>query len=230
MRLEPALRQLVLNLPVAEGDGLEDFLRHSSNAAALDAVLEWPGWPSVALLIDGPSGCGKSHLARIWARRSHATFLSAGEIFEHARPVDRLGQRSCCVVDDADQVEDEVLLLQLYNITRERQGHMLLTASAPLGAWLPRLPDLASRLKTGWTAHVGAPQDELLAAVLVKQFADRQLNVPGEVVAYLLARMERSFEAARRLVQVIDRVSLHAKRPITLPLAREVLDLIHKDD
>ncbi|MCB2011175.1 MAG: DNA replication protein [Geminicoccaceae bacterium] len=229
MRLEPSLRQMVLDLPVQEGAGLEDFLRDLSNEQAIDAVLSWPDWPAPALIIDGPAGCGKSHLGRIWAARAGALFLSAADVFADGCPIERLGRLRACVIDDADHVEDDVLLLQLYNICRERGGSVLLTASTPLGAWLPTLPDLASRLRTSLTAHIAAPRDELLAAVLVKQFRDRQLNVPGEVVTYLLRNMERSFEAARRTVRALDRASLHAKWPITLPLARRVLALVQDD-
>ena len=77
--------------------------------------------------------------------------------------------------------------------------------------------------------HVSAPRDELLAAVLVKQFRDRQIDLPADVLAYLLARMERSFAAARAIVRALDHASLHAKRPITVPLARRVLELSETD-
>ena len=230
MRLEPALRQLVLDLPVAQADGIEDFLRDQSNASAFDAVLAWPEWPASALIVDGPAGCGKSHLARIWAGRVGAAWLPADRLHEFERPLDVLGERTCCAVDDADRVRDEVLLLQLYNITKERGGHLMLTASSPLAAWLPRLPDLSSRLKTAWTAPITAPRDELLAAVMVKQFHDRQLQVSAEIIQYLLRTIERSFDGARRAVHAIDRASLHAKRPITLPLARRALELVRDQD
>ncbi|MCB2055147.1 MAG: DNA replication protein [Geminicoccaceae bacterium] len=229
MRLEPHLRQLLLDLPIVEGATFEDFLRDASNAAALDAVLAWPDWPSTALIVDGPSGCGKSHLGRIWAQRTDALWLPAAAVFAQAQPIERLAPGASCVIDDVDLVEDDVLLLQLYNTIREGGGHLLATASAPLGAWLPRLPDLASRLRTAWTVHVSAPRDELLAAVLVKQFRDRQIDLPADVLAYLLARMERSFAAARAIVRALDHASLHAKRPITVPLARRVLELSETD-
>jgi chromosomal replication initiation ATPase DnaA len=59
---------------------------------------------------------------------------------------------------------------------------------------------------------------------LVKLFADRQLRVGGEVVRFLSARMERSFEAARALVAALDRVSLADRRAVTVPLAGRVLE------
>jgi chromosomal replication initiation ATPase DnaA len=70
---------------------------------------------------------------------------------------------------------------------------------------------------------VAVPDEALIAALLVKLFADRQLQINADLVAYLVARMERSFEAARCLVGALDQAALAAHRRITVPLARAVL-------
>ncbi|MDX6751877.1 DnaA/Hda family protein [Geminicoccaceae bacterium 1502E] len=225
-----AARQLALDLPFAEGFTLSDFLEASSNRAALEAVLGWPRWPSVALLLDGPEGCGKTHLASIWAQRAQAVVLEAADLWEEAEPLGRLGRARAALVEHADEVADERQLFHLYNSLAERRGHLLLTARTPLAAWGLRLPDLRSRLATAWTVHVEPPDETLLAALLVKQFADRQLRVEPGVIDYLLSRMERSFASARRLVEGLDRASLRARRPIGLALAREVLASLEEPD
>ena len=105
------------------------------------------------------------------------------------------------------------------------RGSLLLTARRPVAAWDLRLPDLRSRLLTAWPVRIEPPDDELLGALLVKQFADRQIRVDPEVVAFLVTRrIERSFAAARAVVHALDRASLRARRPITMPLARAVLE------
>jgi chromosomal replication initiation ATPase DnaA len=70
---------------------------------------------------------------------------------------------------------------------------------------------------------IAPPDDALLAAVLVKHFADRQLRVAPEVFSYLVARMERSFAAAAAIAARLDRLALETRRPVTVKLAREVL-------
>lgn len=217
-------RQLVIEFPLVEGSTLAEFQAAPTNEKALAAVLAWPRWPSPALVLDGPEGSGKTHLARIWADRAGARFMTAAEVWSIADPLHRLGALGAAVVEHADHVADETLLLHLYNLLAERGGHLLLTARRPLAAWPCRLPDLRSRLATAWTAHLEPPDDDLLAAVLAKQLADRQLVVEGGVVRYLLVRMERSFAAARRLADALDRASLRARRPVGLHLARSVLE------
>ncbi len=216
--------QLVLDLPHAEGEDLTDFMPAGSNQAALDAVLGWPAWPGFACLLIGPAACGKSHLAKIWARRAGAVVLRGPELWEPAEPLRRTHAARACVVDDADAVAQEPQLFHLWNLMAERGGSLLLTARAPVPAWGLRLPDLRSRLLTAWPIRIGAPDDELLGALLVKQLADRQIRTDQEVVAFLTRRIERSFAAARLVVRALDRASLRARRPITMPLARAVLD------
>jgi len=216
-------RQLALDLPHSDADRLEDFLRSPANAAAVDAVLAWPDWPATALIVWGSAGSGRTHLARIWARMSGAVLLDGSSLGAASHAIGRLGDARCAVVDDADEVAHDVALLHLYNVVAAAGGQLLLTARAPLGAWGLTLPDLVSRLKTAWSCRIDQPDDQLLAALLVKQLQDRQLTVAPDVVAYLARHMERSFAAARRLVRELDRASLCARRPITLPLARLVL-------
>ncbi len=220
-RLEAS--QLVLDLPFEHGDRLEDFLRSPANAQALDAVLAWPHWPAPALVLWGPTGSGRSHLARIWAARSNARFLDGNRLGAAPQAIEDLGEARHAVIDDADLVQDDRTLLHLYNLIANQGGQLLLTASGPVGDWGLTLPDLLSRLRTAWSCAIREPDDALLAALLVKQLQDRQLTVLPGVIAYLARHMERSFAAARRIVHELDRASLRARRPITLPLARTVL-------
>ncbi len=106
----------------------------------------------------------------------------------------------------------------------ERGAYLLLTAEAPPARWPVRLADLRSRLNTATPVGIDPPDDALIAGVLVKLFMDRRLEVGNEVILYALPRMERSFDAARRLVADLDSASLASRRKITVALLREVLE------
>jgi chromosomal replication initiation ATPase DnaA len=126
------------------------------------------------------------------------------------------------VVDPAEEAAEEPLL-HLFNLVAERRGALLLTGRTPPVQWPLRLADLRSRLLASPAVALKAPDDALLGAVLVKLFADRQLAVGEEVVAFLLREIERSFEAARRAVALLDAAALAAGRAVTVPFAKEVL-------
>jgi DnaA regulatory inactivator Hda len=206
--------------------GADDFLVAPGNAEAVAWLDRWPAWPAPALMVHGPKGCGKTHLAQVWRARSGAPMVAGHSLA--ALDLPRLLARAGAVaIDDAADIAGdgaaERALFHLYNMARESGGWLLMTAAEPPRRWPVRLPDLRSRLLAAPAVAVRAPDDSLLAAVLVKLFADRQVRVGRDLVDYLLPRMERSFEAARDLVARLDREALARQRPITLRLAREIL-------
>ncbi len=217
--------QLPLDLGHRPAMGMADFLVAESNKRAVDWLDRWPAWPTAALSIHGSAGCGKTHLTRVWAARSGALLLDAKSMLR-ADLGSLATTRPAVVVDGADRIAGAVAeetLLHLYNLIREGQGFLLLTGRHPPARWPLTLPDLTSRLKTIPAIAVANPDDTLLAAVLVKLFADRQLTAGADVITYLLPRMERSFTAAGRLVAAIDKASLAQRRAVTVPLVRSVL-------
>lgn len=218
----PHSRQFVLHLGHRAAMGAEDFLVADSNAEAVSWIDRWPDWPAPALTVWGPAGSGKTHLAHVWRARSGAVTVPPAALAE-ANPVNLLGGREHLVIDGADSAVDELALLHLYNLLAGRGGSLLLTAAAPPSRWELRTADLASRLAAGPAVAIRPPDDRLLEAVLAKQFADRQIEIGQEVLDLLLRRIERSFAAARRAVDILDRAALAGRRRITAGLVRELL-------
>jgi chromosomal replication initiation ATPase DnaA len=209
------MAQLVLDLGHRPALGRDSFLVAPSNEAAVAWLDRWPEWPSPALIVYGPPGCGKSHLVEAWRARCGAST---------ERDPERLGKSRAraLALDDAERFS-EYDLLHLYNIIAEAQGHVLMTAQRAPVLWSVQLADLRSRLLAAPSVAIGAPDDALLGAVLVKLFADRQLQVGPDLILWLLHRIERSFAGAREAVARLDAAALERKRPVTVPLARDVL-------
>jgi chromosomal replication initiation ATPase DnaA len=68
-----------------------------------------------------------------------------------------------------------------------------------------------------------------MAGLLLKLFSDRQTPLDPDAVSYLVARMERSFAAARDLVRELDRLALAERKRVTVPVARRVLAALGRD-
>ena len=221
--------QLPLDLGHRPALGDEDFLVAPSNADAVAWLAAGRRWSAPALVLHGPAGCGKSHLTRLWCRREAAKPITPAALTIDDLPA-LIPPSRALALEEADRIAGcdalERALFHLFNLCAEQGGRLLLVARSPAAAWPLHLADLRSRLRGAPSAVVGPPDDALLAAMLVKLLADRQLHPPSEVVAYLVPRMERSFEAARRMAADLDRTALAAHRPITLPLARTVLRAI----
>ena len=225
-------RQLPLELGFASSYAAADYLVSASNAAAFAWVERWPDWPAPGLALSGPPGSGKTHLAHVWRERSRATIIEAATLAS-VDPSEILGPSPACAVDGIAAgglgAAAERALLHLYNMTSERHGYLLLCAEAPPARWPIALPDLRSRLAALPTIGIAPPDDSLLEALLGKLFADRQLVVDRGTVIFIVARMERSFDAARRLVDAIDRAALASQRRPSLGLVREVMEALEGD-
>lgn len=220
-------RQLPLPFEPQQSLAVADFLVADCNREAVAWLEKWPDWPAPAVVVFGPAGCGKSHLGRIFLVRTGGASVTPAEIGKES-PAAALSLLAApgILIDDSDRAIEaghEAPLLHLFNVAREESRALLLTAQTPPARWPIRLADLRSRLNSCPAVAIGPPDQALIAAVLVKLFADRQLGVDEAVVGYLVHRIERTFEAARDIVARIDAVSLSARRRVTVPLAAEAL-------
>lgn len=214
------MSQLAFDLPHRPTFGRADFLVSACNRAAFDLIESWPDWPARTLVLHGPPGSGKTHLAHLWAERSAGRLVPGAILSDNA--ADELAHGPAVALDGAETAP-ECHLLHLYNCCDAARVSLLVVARRPPAAWPISLPDLASRLLAAPSAAIAPPDDALLAGVLLKQFADRQLPVPPSVIAYLLPRMERSFAAAATIAARLDRAALSRGRPVTIALAREMI-------
>lgn len=217
--------QLILDFPVETAFDRSDFFRSPANAVAIDMIGSWPSWPLAKLVLIGPEGSGKSHLAHIWAGETGACIHSARQLAE--LDPDVVTQAPVCIEDAhflAGDAAGQIALFHIHNFALERGTPLLITGQDAVAGWGLSLADLNSRLSGANTVALDPPDDALLSAVMVKQFADRQSAVGPDVIHYLALRVDRSFQAARDIAVAIDTFALTQKRPITRRLAAEVLD------
>jgi chromosomal replication initiation ATPase DnaA len=222
----PAAGQLAFDFPHLPSFADTDFLIARCNGDAVQWIERWPEWSTTALALVGPTGGGKTHLARIFEQRSGARVIAAGAL-AGLDPIAALGDARAAVVDDPESALADAKasegLFHLYNRLAAMRGHLLITGRRPPARWTIALPDLSSRLATATVVAIAAPDDALLAAILAKLFADRQIRPSVEVIRYLLARVDRSADALARVVAALDRNALARGRAVSVPLAIETL-------
>lgn len=229
MTREPNTRepqQLVFDLALRPALGAEDFMVSRANAAAIALVDRWPDWPLASAFVAGPERSGKSHLANVWRLKSGAGKLIAARALTEAA-IPELARHGALVIEDADRgIGDERVFFHLLNLAREHRHSLLVTSARAPGDLDIALPDLRSRLRALPLVLIEAPDEDLLCAVLVKQFNDRQLIVDPQVISYLVLHMDRSMAAAAALVGEIDRRALAFKRRVTRALASEAIEAL----
>lgn len=216
------LAQLAFDLPHRAALGAEDFLVSDCNLAAVRLIDAWPDWQGPVQLLIGPAASGKTHLVRVWQVRSGAVALDPAHL--GIALLDRLVSGSTIVVEDADRAGyDEKTLFHLLNLAREKHFFVLLTARVGPNRWDTQLPDLSSRLNAVRVTEIGVPDEALLRTVMVKHFADRQLDIDPKVLEFLALRIDRSLEAAAAAVEAVDRAALASGRKISRQLVAEAL-------
>ena len=214
--------QLTFDLPVRDSRAKGDFFVSDANAMAVARLETSDTWPNGKLVLVGPEGAGKSHLAHVWAESAGGQVLSLSDLLE----LDIPAVETPIAIEKAENLSSasEEALFHLHNHMGASGLPLLLIARVPPAQWSIGLPDLKSRMMATDSVRIDPPDDALLAAVMVKQFADRQLSVSPQVITWLVTHMDRSFGTAQRLVGQLDQVALSEGRAITRPLAQKVLN------
>lgn len=209
-------------LELAEDYSAESFFIAEANAEAFGLIERWPDWGSAyGLLIYGEEGCGKTHLAHLWQQKSQAIFLTP-EMLNAKTYLD--APAPCFVVEQLERIgKGEEAFFHFLNHVQQQKGYLLCTSRvAPVDLPL-RIRDVQSRVMGLLQVKVSPPDEALLASLMMKRFADKQLKVGADVIAYAVNRIERSYGAVNQLIQRLDARALEQKREITVPLVREVL-------
>ena len=226
------MRQLALGLAPSPSPAFDNFFpgRNVEAFSALHSLgTDYSAERFVYLW--GERGCGRSHLlqaavAAASSRGTVARYVAAGEPLPAEISDVRL-----LAVDDVEKLDAQAQLafFHLYNALRESQGTVLAAGNvAP--SRLKLRADLLTRLGWGLVFQVHALSDDDKRVALRRRAADRAFDLRDEIVEYLLRHLKRDLPSLMTVLDALDRYSLQTKRPITLPLLRELLQLEADDN
>jgi DnaA regulatory inactivator Hda len=214
------MSQITLHFKIEADYSVENFILSSCNQLGYKLITGFPsGWNSHITYLHGARGSGKTHLASIWQNIAGAEFFNL-KTQNNFEPENYIVED----IEDLNQAAEEKLF-HLLNNAKNSNKYILITSEKPVLGLGIKLPDLRSRLSSANIAYLKEPDDELLKAMLLKNFSDRQILVSNDVLDFLLNRTERSFEAITSIINLIDFKSFEQKRKITIPFIKEILGL-----
>lgn len=230
------IKQYKLNFSHPTYLGEEDFMITSCNQTAYLAVKTWPNWQHFGLNIYGPKSSGKSHLAHIWINTIQNSLPRPVQIpILHSHNINMKNinkissEYSYLVIEDLDASINEEAFFHLYNNFNTKGRNILFTSEIPLSKLALKLPDLRSRLNIVPNAEIMQPDDEMLTALIAKQFNDRQIIISQEILDYILKYAERSFNYITKLVAEVDEISWIYGRAVSIPIVKEAIDNLNHD-
>lgn len=219
------MRQLLLNLPADKPQTLESFVTgaNAELAALLQRVahIQANSLDERFIYLWGEAGAGKSHLLQALATTLRARLLTPASALAD---FDYDPDTALYLIDDAQQLsaEAQIAAFVLFNQVRERGGNLVAAGNAP-PARLAVREDLRTRLGWGLTYQVHGLSDDDKIAALTHAAQARDIALSAGVLPYLLAHFARDMRSLSTMLDALDQYSLETKRPITLPLLRELL-------
>ena len=222
------MEQLVFELAAPEPPSFGNFLpgRNAELVEALEAFVIRSR--DTGLLIWGGAGVGKTHLLHAAVASAREQGLSAA-MYSHPREIDEsaiepMRETELVAIDGIDLADDTAAarVFTLYNLQKERRGRLVATSRMPLAALRIR-EDVRTRLGWGLVYELLALDDEAKPAALAAYARERGIVLGADVIDYLLRHGRRDMPSLLATLAALDRQSLAAKRPITVPFLKSWL-------
>ena len=215
------LNQLLLDFDYKSNFDEHDFYLSKSNYNAFNLINRWPDWDKKILNISGEKFSGKSHLANIFKLKSKAFLIKGNEIDNSIFKSIKLHES--IIIDDFEECNEEEILYSIFNLIDQDSKYLLINSLKPINEIKYRLPDLTSRSKNCLYAVIENPDDELLFAIILKNFSDRQIKIEKKIINFMISRIDRSYRKIDEFIYKIDELSLKKKKPINLKTIKEIL-------
>ena len=216
--------QLILKFPEHRAYKREDFYVSPSNQEAYDFINNWPKWIKRIVNIFGPSGSGKSHLSSILKTKTKCLEILGNELNEDI--IFEFKTKEVLIIENFNEKISEELLFSLWNIALQDNKYFLINSIKPISSFKFKLPDLTSRIKSSLNIGIKLPSDDLISAIIAKNFSDKQIMVEEKHIDYIIKRIDRSYEKISQFILTLDRYSLKKGSPFGLKLIKEVLKMI----
>ena len=198
------MEQLLLNIELPVQKTFDNFIV-GNNKECLDSLKQFilPNNDIFFIYLWGEEGSGKSHIA------------------------EAIKKNNISIIEDIDQANEieQIKIFNLYNEHKSSKRKLLVTGNNNPKKMMLR-DDLSSRLSWGLVYKLNLLQDKEKKLALKQYSKDKGINLKNEIIEYLLRYFKRDLPSLLATIDALDRWSLKTKRPITIPLLK---DMIQKD-
>ena len=215
------LNQLILKFDYEENFKDQDFYLSKSNEYSFKLLNSWPKWQKNFINLIGEKFSGKTHLANIFIQKFKGIKINSSEINNQFLKEIKLYEN--IVVEDLDRQVDENLFFSLLNIIDQDNKYLIVTTKIPIVDISFKLDDLNSRSKNFLLSKIKKPEDDLMFALILKNFSDRQIFINKKLIDFIIKRIDRSYGKIFDFIYKIDEISLKRKKPIDFKIIKKAL-------
>ena len=213
--------QNIFNFDKNKNFNYEDYFVSKSNYFAFEILQKWPKWEKNILNIYGENFSGKTHLSKIFLGKNNGLMIYEkdinDEIFKKLKLYENI------VLDGFNYETNEKLLYSIFNLVDSENKFLIINSINPINEMDFQLKDLVSRAKNCLFAKIENPDDELMNAIILKNFSDRQIKINNKLIDYIAKRIDRSYSKISQFIYKIDELSLKKKKPIDFKIIKEIL-------
>ena len=216
------LNQTLLKFELEQNFAYDDYFVSKSNYFAFSLIECWPKWEKNILNIHGEKFSGKSHLSEIFKRKNKAIIIKNEQINEDFFKKIRFYEN--IILDNLDFILDEKILYSIFNFVEQYNKYLIINSIDPINTYEFSLPDLRSRFKNCIFAKIEKPDDDMIFALVLKHFSDRQIKIEKKIIEYITKRIERSYGKIIDFIYKIDQFSLINKKSIDYKIIKKILE------
>ena len=214
-------KQQIIKFDYEENFKNEDYYISKNNKHIFDLLMQWPKWDKNFLNISGEKFSGKTHLMNIFINKFQGIKLEAKSLDNEKIKEIKLNQN--IILENLDEKVDENLAYSLINLIELDNKYLIVTSCKSIVDINFKLIDLRSRTKNFLLYNIPKPDDELIFALLLKNFSDRQISIEEKLINYIIKRIDRSYGKIFDFIYKIDEMSLKKKKSIDIKIIKEVL-------
>ena len=215
------LNQLLLNFKYKQNFNYNDFYVSKSNYYAFQLIEKWPKWEKNILNIYGERFSGKTHLANIFLSKNKGIKVNENEINEEIFKKFKLYEN--IVIENYYNQANEKLMYSIFNLVDQDNKYLIINSADPINEASFKLNDLKSRAKNCLFAKIDHPDDELMFAIILKNFSDRQIQIDKKLIDFIIKRIDRSYGKIADFIYKVDELSLKKKKAININIIKEIL-------